>query len=61
MVTSSYSTSFGDPFFLDVDFNSLCDLKVVGFITCERVVLGKGSKVLISGSAQGICPPYRGR
>ena len=26
---------------------------------CERVVLGKGAKVLISGSAQGICPPHR--
>ena len=28
---------------------------------CERVVLGKGAKVLISESAQGICPPHRGR
>ena len=34
---------------------------VVGLITCERVVLGKGAKVLISESAQGICPPHRGR
>ena len=31
---------------------------VVGLITCERVVLGKGAKVLIGGSAQGICPPH---
>ena len=28
---------------------------------CERVVLGKGAKVLISESAQGICPPHPGR
>ena len=28
---------------------------------CESVVLGKGAKVLISWSAQGICPPHRGR
>ena len=28
---------------------------------CERVVLSKDAKVLISGSAQGICPPHRGR
>ena len=27
---------------------------------CERVVLGKGAKILISWSAQGICPPHRG-
>ena len=27
----------------------------------ERVVLGKGSKVLISWSAQRVCPPHRGR
>ena len=29
--------------------------------SCERVVLGKGAKVLINWSAQGICPPHRGR
>ena len=29
--------------------------------SCERVVLGKCAKVLISGGAQGICPPHRGR
>ena len=34
---------------------------VVGFITCGRVVLGKGAKVLISESAQGTCPPHHGR
>ena len=28
---------------------------------CESVVLGKGAKVLISRSTQGICPPHRGR
>ena len=28
---------------------------------CERVVLGKSAKVLISWSVQGICPPHRGR
>ena len=27
----------------------------------DRVVLGKGVKVLIDGSAQGICPPHPGR
>ena len=31
------------------------------FLRCERVVLGKSAKVLISWSAQGICPPHRGR
>ena len=30
-------------------------------VPCERVVLGKGSKVLISESAQGTCPPHHGR
>ena len=29
--------------------------------SCERVVLGKGTMVLISKSAQGTCPPYHGR
>ena len=38
---------------------SLCDEVVVGLITCGWNVLGQGAKVL-SGSAQGICPPYRG-
>ena len=38
---------------------SLCDEVVVGLITCRRLVLGQGTKVL-SGSAQGICPPHRG-
>ena len=47
--------------FLDVGFSSLCDVVVVGLITCERVVLGKSAKVLIGGSAQGICPPHPGR
>ena len=28
---------------------------------CERVVLGKGAKVLISESAEGTCPPHHGR
>ena len=28
---------------------------------CKRVVLGKGAKVLISWSAQGISPPHPGR
>ena len=37
---------------------SLCDEVVVGLITCGRLVLGQGAKVL-SGSAQGICPPHR--
>ena len=32
-------------------------MQVVGLITCERIVLGKGAKVLISESAQGTCPP----
>ena len=40
---------------------SLRDMVVVGLITCERVVLGKSAKVLISWSAEGICPPHRGR
>ena len=48
--------------FLDVRFNGLRDVVVVGLITCERVALGKGAEVvLISGSTQGICPPHRGR
>ena len=47
--------------FLDVQFSGLGDVVVVGLITCERVVLGKGAKVLISESTQGICPPHRGR
>ena len=34
--------------FLDVRFRSLRDVVIVGLITCERVVLGKGAKVLIS-------------
>ena len=38
---------------------SLCDEVVVGLITCGRLVLGQSAKVL-SGSAQGICPPNRG-
>ena len=47
--------------FLGVRFSGLRDVVVVGLITCERVVLGKSAKVLISESAQGICPPHRGR
>ena len=41
-----------------------CFTNVNGFATfetCERVVLGKRAKVLISESAQGICQPHRGR
>ena len=41
-----------------VDIN-LRDEVVVGLITCGRLVLGQGAKVL-SGSALGICPPHRG-
>ena len=47
--------------FLDVRFSGLRDVVVDGLITCDRVVLGKGAKVLISWSAQGICPSHRGR
>ena len=46
---------------LDVRFSSLRDVLVVGLTVFERVVLGKGAKVLISWSAQGICPPHRAR
>ena len=38
---------------------SLCNEVVVGRITCGRLVLGQGAKVL-SGSAQGFYPPHRG-
>ena len=41
---------------MDVGFSSLRDVVVVGLITCERVLLGKGAE-----SAQGICPPHPGR
>ena len=34
--------------FLGVQFSGLRDVVVVGLINCERVVLGKGAKVLIS-------------
>ena len=44
---------------LGVFDTSLCDEVVVGLKTCGRNVLGQGAKVL-SGSAQGICPPHRG-
>ena len=47
--------------FLDVEFSGLRDVAVVGLVTCERVVLGKGAKVLISESAQGTCLPHHGR
>ena len=47
--------------FLGVIDICLRDVVVVGLITFERVVLGKGAKVLIGGSAQGICPPHPGR
>ena len=40
--------------FLDVRFSSLRNVAVVGLMTCEKVVLGKSAKVLISESAQGI-------
>ena len=39
---------------------SLRELVLVGIITCGRLVLGQGAKVL-SGVAQGICPPHPGR
>ena len=39
---------------------SLLDVVLVGLTTCGRLVLGQGAKVL-SGSAQGICPPHPGR
>ena len=42
--------------FLDVRFNGLRDVVVVGLITCERVVLGKGAKVLISENGQEFVP-----
>ena len=45
--------------FLDEKFRGLRDVVVVGLITCERIVLGKGAKDLISECAQGICPPHR--
>ena len=32
-------------------------MEVVGLITCERIVLGQGAKVLIRESAQGSCHP----
>ena len=38
---------------------SLCDEVVVGLITCGRLVLGQGGKVL-SGSTQGIYPRHHG-
>ena len=47
--------------FLDVRFSGLRDVVVVGLITCERIVLGKGAKVFICERAQGICPPHGGR
>ena len=47
--------------FLGVVFIRLRDVASVGLITCERIVLGKGAKILIGGSAQGICPPHPGR
>ena len=41
---------------LDEYISSLWDVEVVGLITCERIVLGQGAKVLIRKSAQGSCP-----
>ena len=38
---------------------SLCDEVVVGLITCGRLVVGQGAKVL-SGSTQGIYPRHQG-
>ena len=38
---------------------SLCDEVVVGLITCGRLVLGQGAKVL-SGSTQGTYPRHHG-
>ena len=46
--------------FLGVVDISLRDVVLVGLITCGRLVLGQSAKVL-SGSAQGICPPHPGR
>ena len=46
--------------FLGVVDTSFRVLVLVGLITCGRLVLGQGTKVL-SGVAQGICPPHRGR
>ena len=39
---------------------SLCNDVVVGLITCGRLVLGQGAKVL-SGSARGYCPQHQRR
>ena len=38
---------------------SLRDVVVVMFVICERVVLGKGTKVLIGGSAQGATTSWK--
>ena len=45
--------------FLDVRFSGLRDEVVVGLITCERDVFGKGTKVL-NRSTQGIYPRHHG-
>ena len=40
----------------------LLNLRMQWFNTwCERVVLGKGAKVVIGESAQGTCPPHHAR
>ena len=39
---------------------SLLDVVLVGLTTCGRLVLGQSAKIL-SGGAQGICPPHPGR
>ena len=44
---------------VDVFDMSLCDEVVVWLITCGRLVLGQGAKVL-SGSTQGIYPRHHG-
>ena len=41
-----------------MNISSLRDVEFVGLITCERIVLVKGAKVLIRESAQGSCLPH---
>ena len=46
--------------FLGVVDISLRDVVLDGLLTCGRLVPGQDAKVL-SGVAQGICPPHPGR
>ena len=46
------------PFFAQ---NQQVILEFFHYLECERIVLGKGAKVLIRESAQGSCPPRHGR